>query len=84
MNWTFLQCDGQHGVCPDTRLSGKNDIIVTDGYRKNGVTTVMFKRPFNTLEAVSSELSKLNDDRDRHIYIYFSLIPTGLTGYGPR
>lgn len=35
----YAQCDGMKGVCPDERVGGKNDAVLLDGERKNGVTT---------------------------------------------
>lgn len=35
----IAQCDGTRGVCPDERVGGKNDAILLDGERKNGITT---------------------------------------------
>lgn len=35
----LAQCDGKRGVCPDERVGGKNDAVLIDGERKNGVTT---------------------------------------------
>ncbi|CAG7815899.1 unnamed protein product [Allacma fusca] len=55
------QCDGKHGVCPDSRIQGKNDVSVIDGYRKNGVTTVLFKRPFTTGESNTYDLDLDNE-----------------------
>jgi len=39
------QCDGVDGVCPDKRIGGSNDVQLLHGARKNGVTTVTFRRP---------------------------------------
>ncbi len=47
------QCDGKNGVCPDKRLGGSNDVQILHGARKNGVTTVMFKRPIKTRDVNS-------------------------------
>uniref|UniRef100_A0A1B0BKY3 DOMON domain-containing protein n=1 Tax=Glossina palpalis gambiensis TaxID=67801 RepID=A0A1B0BKY3_9MUSC len=46
------QCDGQHGACPDERIGGRNDIIVLSGDRKNGVTTIKYKRLVQTNEPI--------------------------------
>lgn len=45
------QCDGKLGVCPDERIGGRNDVTLISGERKNGVTTVKFRRPLKTNEA---------------------------------
>ncbi|XP_063988735.1 protein Skeletor, isoforms B/C isoform X1 [Diachasmimorpha longicaudata] len=46
----LAQCDGRKGVCPDEKIGGKNDVILIDGGRKNGITTVTYKRPLRTNE----------------------------------
>lgn len=46
------QCDGKNGVCPDERLGGRNDVTLITGDRKNGVTTITYKRPLQTNEAI--------------------------------
>ncbi|XP_074107985.1 protein Skeletor, isoforms B/C [Cotesia typhae] len=46
----LAQCDGKRGVCPDERVGGKNDAVLIDGERKNGVTTVTYMRPLSTNE----------------------------------
>ncbi|XP_054266957.1 protein Skeletor, isoforms B/C isoform X2 [Macrosteles quadrilineatus] len=47
------QCDGKNGVCPDERLGGRNDITLISGERKNGVTSVKFRRPLQTNEPIN-------------------------------
>lgn len=42
------QCIGMKGVCPDESVNGRNDASVIGGERKNGVTTITFKRPYDT------------------------------------
>lgn len=34
----YAQCDGKKGVCPDKRVGGRNDVVLLNGQRKNGVT----------------------------------------------
>ncbi|XP_053947186.1 protein Skeletor, isoforms B/C [Anastrepha ludens] len=46
------QCDGQHGACPDERIGGRNDVVVLSGDRKNGVTSIRYKRLIQTNEPV--------------------------------
>ncbi|XP_037943587.1 protein Skeletor, isoforms B/C-like [Teleopsis dalmanni] len=46
------QCDGQHGTCPDERIGGRNDVIVLSGDRKNGVTSIRYKRLLQTNEPI--------------------------------
>ncbi|XP_018319148.1 protein Skeletor, isoforms B/C isoform X2 [Agrilus planipennis] len=47
------QCDGKLGVCPDERIGGRNDVILLNGERKNGVTTITYTRPLQTNEAIN-------------------------------
>lgn len=47
------QCDGKHGVCPDERIGGRNDVTLISGERKNGVTTITFSKPLQTNEAIN-------------------------------
>lgn len=47
------QCDGKHGVCPDKRIGGRNDVMVISGDRKNGVTSVRYSRPLQTNEPIN-------------------------------
>lgn len=49
------QCDGKNGVCPDERLGGMNDVILLSGGRKNGVTTVKFRKPMQTNEQINDK-----------------------------
>nr|CAH0099112.1 unnamed protein product [Daphnia galeata] len=37
-------CDGNNGVCPDSRIGGRNDVSMLYGQRVNGVTTVAYQR----------------------------------------
>ncbi|XP_037808737.1 protein Skeletor, isoforms B/C isoform X1 [Lucilia sericata] len=46
------QCDGQNGACPDERIGARNDVVVLSGDRKNGVTTIRYKRLLQTNEAI--------------------------------
>ncbi|XP_067619466.1 protein Skeletor, isoforms B/C [Eurosta solidaginis] len=46
------QCDGQHGTCPDERIGGRNDVVVLSGDRKNGVTSIRYRRLIQTNEPV--------------------------------
>ncbi|KAH8374669.1 hypothetical protein KR200_003355, partial [Drosophila serrata] len=46
------QCDGQRGACPDERIGARNDVIVVSGDRKNGVTSIRYKRLLQTNEAI--------------------------------
>ncbi|KAJ4431984.1 hypothetical protein ANN_20593 [Periplaneta americana] len=46
------QCDGKSGVCPDARIGGRNDAVLISGERKNGVTTIMYRRPLQTNEPI--------------------------------
>ncbi|XP_076668171.1 protein Skeletor, isoforms B/C isoform X3 [Andrena cerasifolii] len=52
----YAQCDGTNGVCPDERVGGKNDAVLLDGERKNGVTTVTYTRPLRTNEPVMDRM----------------------------
>lgn len=47
------QCDGQHGACPDERIGGRNDVVVLSGDRKNGVTSIRYKRLLQTNEPIN-------------------------------
>ncbi|PNF16538.1 hypothetical protein B7P43_G07206 [Cryptotermes secundus] len=47
------QCDGKSGVCPDERLGGRNDAVLVSGERKNGVTTIVYRRPLQTNEPIN-------------------------------
>ena len=35
----YAKCDGRQGVCPDNRIGGRNDAVLINGTRKNGVTS---------------------------------------------
>ncbi|KAL7307218.1 hypothetical protein TKK_0000941 [Trichogramma kaykai] len=48
----YSQCDGERGVCPDHKIGGKNDAVLINGTRRNGVTSVTYKRPLRTNEAL--------------------------------
>uniref|UniRef100_A0A8D8Q2Y6 Protein Skeletor, isoforms D/E n=1 Tax=Cacopsylla melanoneura TaxID=428564 RepID=A0A8D8Q2Y6_9HEMI len=54
------QCDGHNGVCPDVRIGGKNDVILISGERKNGVTSVTYKRPLQTNEMINDRTIPLD------------------------
>ena len=47
------QCDGKSGVCPDERIGGRNDAVLVSGERKNGVTTIVYRRPLQTNEPIN-------------------------------
>ena len=47
------QCDGKNGVCPDERIGGRNDAVLVSGERKNGVTTIAYRRPLQTNEPIN-------------------------------
>ncbi|XP_026469560.1 protein Skeletor, isoforms B/C-like [Ctenocephalides felis] len=49
----LAQCDGKKGACPDERIGGRNDAKVVRGTRRNGVTSVTFRRPLQTNEPVN-------------------------------
>ncbi|CAG9858428.1 unnamed protein product [Phyllotreta striolata] len=49
------QCDGKQGVCPDERIGGRNDVTLISGSRDNGITTVKFRRPLKTNEAIHDQ-----------------------------
>lgn len=44
----YSQCSSNGGSCPDTYLSGRNDLTLIEGYQKDGITTVKFSRPLTT------------------------------------
>ncbi|CAB0009425.1 unnamed protein product [Nesidiocoris tenuis] len=43
----------QNGVCPDERIGGRNDVQLVNGERRNGVTTVTYRRPLHTNEPIN-------------------------------
>ena len=45
-----MQCDGTNGACPDSRVGGRNDAVMLNGQRVNGVTTVVFQRSLDAQE----------------------------------
>nr|CAD7263048.1 unnamed protein product [Timema shepardi] len=47
------QCDGKNGVCPDERIGGRNDVTLVSGERKDGVTTIVYRRPLQTNEPIN-------------------------------
>ncbi|XP_067006992.1 protein Skeletor, isoforms B/C [Anabrus simplex] len=47
------QCDGKGGACPDERIGGRNDVTLVSGERKNGVTTIVYRRPLQTNEPIN-------------------------------
>lgn len=55
------QCDGKQGVCPDERIGGRNDVTLLSGYRENGITTVKFRRPLKTNEAINDQPIPVSD-----------------------
>ncbi|KAL1491384.1 hypothetical protein ABEB36_011989 [Hypothenemus hampei] len=55
------QCDGKSGVCPDERIGGRNDVMVLNGERVNGVTVIKFSRPLHTNEAINDRPIPEND-----------------------
>lgn len=50
-----MECDGKNGACPDERLSGRNDVVLVTGTRRNGVTCVVYRRPVQTNEAINDQ-----------------------------
>ncbi|XP_032682523.1 protein Skeletor, isoforms B/C isoform X2 [Odontomachus brunneus] len=52
----IAQCDGKKGVCPDKRIGGRNDAVLVNGERKNGITTVTYTRPLRTNEPVKDRM----------------------------
>ncbi|XP_029156481.1 protein Skeletor, isoforms B/C isoform X2 [Nylanderia fulva] len=52
----IAQCDGKRGVCPDKRVGGRNDAVFMKGERKNGITTVTYRRPLRTNEPVKDRM----------------------------
>jgi hypothetical protein len=42
-------------VCPDERIGGRNDAVLVSGERKNGVTTIMYKRLLQTNEPINDQ-----------------------------
>ncbi|XP_039760676.1 protein Skeletor, isoforms B/C isoform X2 [Pararge aegeria] len=48
----LAQCDGELGVCPDSRLGGSNDAVVVSGSQKGGVTTITYRRPLAASEPI--------------------------------
>ncbi|XP_021913275.1 protein Skeletor, isoforms B/C [Zootermopsis nevadensis] len=49
------QCNGKSGVCPDERIGGRNDAVLVSGERKNGVTTIVYRRPLQTNEPINDQ-----------------------------
>lgn len=47
------QCDGKNGVCPDERIGGRNDVVLASGEKKNGVTTIVYRRLLQTNEPIN-------------------------------
>lgn len=39
-------------MCPDSRIGGRNDVTLISGQRQDGVTTVTYRRPLQTNEAI--------------------------------
>lgn len=44
---------GKNGVCPDSRVGGKDDIETISGERQNGVTIIKYRRPLRTNEPIN-------------------------------
>jgi hypothetical protein len=42
-------------VCPDERIGGRNDAVLVSGERKNGVTTITYRRPLQTNEPINDQ-----------------------------
>ncbi|XP_074032927.1 protein Skeletor, isoforms B/C isoform X2 [Leptinotarsa decemlineata] len=51
----MAQCDGKQGVCPDERIGGRNDATLISGSRANGITSITFRRPLKTNEAINDQ-----------------------------
>lgn len=72
------QCDGKVGVCPDERIGGRDDVVVLNGERKNGVTTITYSRPLQTNEALNDrpipshgEVRKMSSDGSKAVEFKF-------------
>lgn len=57
-----MECDGKNGVCPDERLGGRNDAVLVTGSRRNGVTSVVYRRPVQTNEAINDQPVPVDGD----------------------
>eukprot|EP01130_Rhizamoeba_saxonica_P018400 TRINITY_DN9194_c0_g1_i1.p1 TRINITY_DN9194_c0_g1~~TRINITY_DN9194_c0_g1_i1.p1 ORF type:complete len:537 (-),score=166.80 TRINITY_DN9194_c0_g1_i1:52-1662(-) len=44
------QCSNGDGVCPDTSSELENDVFNISGYRIDGITTITYSRPIESLE----------------------------------
>ncbi|XP_045780511.1 protein Skeletor, isoforms B/C isoform X2 [Maniola jurtina] len=51
----LAQCDGELGVCPDSRLGGSNDAVVVSGSQKGGITSITYRRPLAASEPVKDK-----------------------------
>ncbi|CAB3232551.1 unnamed protein product [Arctia plantaginis] len=51
----LAQCDGEHGVCPDEKLGGSNDVVIVSGSQKNGITTITFRRPLAAKDSLKDK-----------------------------
>lgn len=51
------------GVCPDESVNGRNDASVISGERKNGVTTITFKRPYETNDKLDIPIARHSEMR---------------------
>ena len=75
MNLSFIfvivQCDGKNGVCPDTRIGGRNDIVLASGEKKNGVTTIVYRRLLQTNEPINDRPIP----RDREVNVIAAIGP---------
>ncbi|KAK6622254.1 hypothetical protein RUM44_002061 [Polyplax serrata] len=65
------QCDGRNGVCPDTRIGGRNDIVLASGEKKNGVTTIVYRRLLQTNEPINDRPIP----RDREVNVIAAIGP---------
>lgn len=50
-----FQCDGKFGVCPDSRIGGRNDAELIKTYEINGITTIIYARPLQTNEGTNDK-----------------------------
>ncbi|CAG0919798.1 unnamed protein product [Notodromas monacha] len=82
-------CDGQRGVCPDTRLQGENDAEYLSGDLQDGVMVFTYRRPLaagdgrwdmripagtTTASSVIAAIGSLNDQKEA---MYHSSSRTG-------
>ncbi|CAL4201713.1 unnamed protein product, partial [Meganyctiphanes norvegica] len=57
------ECNGVRGVCPDERVNGRNDAAVISGERRNGITTITFKRPYETSDQMDIEIPRHQEEK---------------------